>query len=379
MVSPSSSIADSSSQAASGKPWLELLNVLEPPNLIDYFMVNPPLGFKSLKLTSASKPYPAFLASFDLLTTLDEEGLFLRQLVKRFSWLGGLFRYPALFIGTTATEYANYPHLQNYDDLRQSLLAEFKRCQAQLLIVKDIPQNSPLLTAQENAAADAVIECCRQAGFSIVAGQALAYVPIDFSSLDQFFGRMSKSRRKDFRKKLKESASLKIEELKSGDPIFYDESFLADFYKMYLNVYEQSEIHFDLLSPAFFKALLQDNSNNGRIFIYKSGEDLIGYNFCFVHNNMLVDKYVGFLYPQAREANLYFVSWFYNLEYALKEGLKTYIAGWTDPAVKASLGASFTLTRHAVYVRNPLLRAILQRFQHLFEADKDWVSNGSDV
>jgi uncharacterized protein len=379
MVSPSSSIADSSSQAASGKPWLELLNVLEPPNLIDYFMVNPPLGFKSLKLTSASKPYPAFLASFDLLTTLDEEGLFLRQLVKRFSWLGGLFRYPALFIGTTATEYANYPHLQNYDDLRQSLLAEFKRCQAQLLIVKDIPQNSPLLTAQENAAADAVIECCRQAGFSIVAGQALAYVPIDFSSLDQFFGRMSKSRRKDFRKKLKESASLKIEELKSGDPIFYDESFLADFYKMYLNVYEQSEIHFDLLSPAFFKALLQDNSNNGRIFIYKSGEDLIGYNICFVHNNMLVDKYVGFLYPQAREANLYFVSWFYNLEYALKEGLKTYIAGWTDPAVKASLGASFTLTRHAVYVRNPLLRAILQRFQHLFEADKDWVSNGSDV
>lgn len=379
MVSPSPSIADSSSQAASGKPWLELLNILEPPSLIDYFMVNPPLDFKSLRLTSADKPYPAFLASFDLLTTLDQEGLVLRRLVKRFPWLGGLFRYPALFIGTTATEYANYPYLQNYDDLRQSLLAEFKRCQAQLLIVKDLPQNSPLLTAEENAAADAVIECCRQAGFSIVAGQALAYVPINFSSLDQFFGRMSKSRRKDFRKKLKESASLKIEELKSGDPIFADESFLDKLYKMYLHVYEQSEIHFDLLSPAFFKALLQDDSNNGRIFTYKSGEDLIGYNICFIHNNMLVDKYVGFLYPQAREANLYFVSWFYNLEYALREGLKIYIAGWTDPAVKASLGADFTLTRHAVYVRNPLLRAILQRFQHLFEADKDWVSSGNDV
>jgi hypothetical protein len=40
--------------------------------------------------------------------------------------------------------------------------------------------------------------------------------------------------------------------------------------------------------------------------------------------------------------------------------------------VKAFLGASFTLTRHAVYARNPLLRALLRRLARHFESDRRW-------
>jgi predicted N-acyltransferase len=90
-----------------------------------------------------------------------------------------------------------------------------------------------------------------------------------------------------------------------------------------------------------------------------------------------VDKYIGLVYPEARNFNLYFVSWFQNLEYALKRGLKTYIAGWTDPKVKASLGAKFTMTRHAVYVRNWLLRSLISRFKHVFESDTKVLSADS--
>ena len=70
--------------------------------------------------------------------------------------------------------------------------------------------------------------------------------------------------------------------------------------------------------------------------------------------------------------NLYFVSWINNLEYAQRNGLKTYIAGWTDPQVKLELGARFTFTRHAVYVRNPILRAILRVISTQFESDRSW-------
>jgi uncharacterized protein len=87
---------------------------------------------------------------------------------------------------------------------------------------------------------------------------------------------------------------------------------------------------------------------------------------------MLLDKYVGFAYPQAREFNLYFVSWFHNLEYALERGLKCYVAGWTDPEIKRHLGARFTFTHHAVYIRNPWLRRLLSHFKHHFEADSQW-------
>ena len=63
------------------------------------------------------------------------------------------------------------------------------------------------------------------------------------------------------------------------------------------------------------------------------------------------------------------MSWFVNLDYAVQQGLKFYIAGWTDPEVKAQLGAKFTFTRHLVWIQQPALRYVLGKFKHLFEAD----------
>lgn len=77
----------------------------------------------------------------------------------------------------------------------------------------------------------------------------------------------------------------------------------------------------------------------------------------------------AFGYPAAREHNLYFVSWFVNLQYALAHKLTHYVAGWTDPQVKKSLGAQFVFTSHAVHVRNPLVRNLLRPFKSLFESD----------
>ena len=105
------------------------------------------------------------------------------------------------------------------------------------------------------------------------------------------------------------------------------------------------------------------------MFCYWHQDVLIGFNLCYQHGDMLIDKYIGLRYPQARQHNLYFVSWFANLDYALAHGLKYYVAGWTDPQVKASLGARFTLTRHLVWARHPLLRQLLTRFRHHFESD----------
>lgn len=350
-----------------------LLNVVEPAYLIDTFLNNPPLDFASMQVHSEETETPAFLADFDLLTTLDEVAISVRVLFERFPILKRLVCFPTLFVGTTATEYANYPDRPNYLPLIGALMTQMRARKAQLLIVKDIPENSPLLTERENQKASQLLKECTEAGFLSVAGQALAYVPIDFASIDEYMMRLSKSRRKEFRKKIKDSAHVVVEELSCGDPEFCDGVFLEKLYDMYLQVYRQSEIHFDLLSRNFFHDLLNSSHQGGKVFLYKVGGRLIGYNICFVHENRLVDKYVGFVYPEAREANLYFLSWFYNLEYALKNRLEYYIAGWTDPKVKAALGASFTLTRHAVYIRNPILRAILKPLQHLFESDQNFV------
>jgi hypothetical protein len=105
------------------------------------------------------------------------------------------------------------------------------------------------------------------------------------------------------------------------------------------------------------------------VFVFEHQRRIIGWKLCCAHGGMLIDKYVGFSYPEARWFGLFFVSWSACLQYALRHGLNHYVIGWTDPAVKAYLGARFTFTRHAVWVRNPLLHTGLRRPSHLFEAD----------
>jgi hypothetical protein len=345
-------------------------NLLEPPSLLRHFRDLPPQDFSVLDLGAGLL---AFSTRFDLLTTMDPvtrkklEALPLSHLWRRF------FYSHTCFIGTTVTEYVPLPKETLPDILINGILASLS-LHYPFLIIKDIPTEAVLVGDAAHAYAQLLMHVCQDSGYVLVEGQMLAYVPMDFPSIDAFLARLSHARRKDIRRKLKSAAKLEIEIMYTGDVSFQNEAVLADLYELYLNVYRQSEIHFDLLTAAFFRATLQNPSNHGVVFVYRAKGEIVAYNICFVEHNMLIDKYVGFLYPQSRDYNLYTVSWFRNLDYALEKGLSYYVAGWTDPEIKRYLGAQFTLTRHAVHVRNPVLRAVLRSFKSLFEADHRWQS-----
>jgi len=346
----------------------EFRNLLEPPALIAHFLAHPPEGFSVLATRSGT---PAFIAPFDLLTTAD---VALRKRVAAlplYRWWGRLLRPRTCFVGTTVSEYALFPCRAEAGALVAEWLADHAR-RRPFLIVKDIPQHSPLLDQASNAQAHAIAQACERAGFVLLEGQALAWVPIDFESRDDYLSRLSPGRRRDIRRKLRARAALDVEEIPAGAPAFGDLALRDEFYALYLEVYAQSEIHFDRLSRTFFDALLQDATSGGIVFVYRQAGRMIGWNLCFVVGEALVDKYVGFSYPAAREHNLYFVSWMHNLEYARQHELCCYIAGWTDPEIKAYLGARFTFTRHAVRPRSRLLRAILRRLSGHFESDRAW-------
>ena len=343
-------------------------NQLEPESLLQAFLTHPPEGFY---IRPSSLGVPLFEANFDLLTTVEAP---LRQRVMGlpfYGWWGRWLKPRTCFVGSTVSEYVIFPKGETsallMAQLRKSVAPHFP-----FLIIKDIPQQSPLLDTRANGYAEALVTNAKQTGFVMVEGQALAWVPIDFTSEDEYLEHLSAGRRKDIRRKLRKRENLEISELATGSNVFNDAAVLDEYYRLYLNVFAQSEIHFDKLTREFFMAILQDSSNGGVVFTYRLAGRLIGYNLCFCHDGRLVDKYIGLEYPEARENNLYFVSWFHNLDYARRRGLSQYVAGWTDPEVKASLGAQFTFTRHAVFIRNPLLRIILQRLSSLFESDRKW-------
>ncbi len=344
-----------------------LHNLLEPAGLLRHFQEFPPEGFSALSLDGV----PAFSTPFDLLTTVPPATRRRLEALPLARWWKRLLRPDTCFVGTTVSEYALLPSATAPETFVRDLLADMAP-RYPFVIIKDIPTDAVLVGDAALDYSRRLAEACRKSGFVLVEGQALAYVPLDFATSEEFLARQSRARRKDLRRKLRSAAQLQIESIPTGDARFQDEALLAAFYALYLNVYRQSEIHFDLLSADFFRTLLRDPASQGIVFVYRAQGELIGYNLCFVANGMLVDKYVGFVYPQARDYNLYAVSWFHNLDYALAHGLRHYVAGWTDPESKRQLGAHFTLTRHAVYVRNPLLRRILTPFKRFFEADHQW-------
>lgn len=344
---------------------MQYLNQLEPNELVDDFLLNPPVDFTAWQTESG---LPMFAAEFDLLTTVEPS---LRNKIIKLPlyriW-GKWLRFNTAFVGTTVSEYALLPKGIAAEDLVEQLKRDYSK-KFSLLIIKDLPNQSVLLSDTANQYSHQFNESLKKQQFIAVEGQALAFVPCDYSSIDDYLSRLSYSRRKNFRRKLKAAKELDIKVLHSGDECFFEQSQLDYYYQLYENVYDQSEIHFDKLSSQFFQQLLQDKRNNGVIFAYYHNQQLIGYNICFIVNDTLVDKYVGFVYPHSYDFNLYYVSWFYNLQFMLDHQLKYYIAGWTDPEVKSTLGAQFTFTQHLVYIRNPILRWVLSRFSRYFETD----------
>lgn len=349
-------------------------NLLEPDPLVHQFLAHPPQDFEAFVSPEGA---PAFTTRFDLLTTLDKSVRRHLMALPLYRHWCRLLRPRTCFVGTTVSEYALFPrHVTP-----AALVAALKERYADeypFLIIKDVPQSSPLLDAASNAHARDFLAACQTSGFVLLEGQALAYVTIDFTSVDAYISRLSSGRRKDVRRKLRLQQALQIESVPTGSGCFAIPEVLDEYYALYLNVFLQSEIHFDLLSTDFFRALLQDASSGGIVFEYRHDGQLIGFNLCFRAGGKLIDKYIGLRYPDARALNLYFISWFHNLAYALEHKLTHYVAGWTDPEIKAYLGAQFTFTRHAVHVRNGLLRATLQRFARWFESDREWHEGHAD-
>lgn len=341
---------------------------LEPEALLEAFMAQPPDDFAVMRSVQGT---PSFVAPFDLLTTADDafrrriEGLPLYRHWRR------LLRWRTRFVGTTVSEYALLPRNVEPAELARELKAAHGR-ECRLLIVKDIAGDSPLLDEAGNRYVHAFAEACEREGYVLLEGQALAWVPIDFDSDDAYLARLSRSRRKNIRRKLRSREALEIELLHAGDACFHDEAVLAEFHALFENVYAQSEIHFDHPSAGYFRQIFQAAGSGGVVFVYRHQGQMIGWNLCYECGGKLIDKYIGLAYPAAREHNLYFVSWMHNLGYARTRGLSHYVAGWTDPEVKSFLGASMTFTRHAVYARNPLLRWLLRRLGGHFESDRAW-------
>ena len=100
-----------------------------------------------------------------------------------------------------------------------------------------------------------------------------------------------------------------------------------------------------------------------RLFLFYVEDKLAGFTLGMVSGNKFIFKTTGLDYSISRDYNLYYVAWFWMLDYCVQCHLRYFVAGQSNAAIKSYLGAISTPTVHAIYFRNPMLRWLARRLK----------------
>jgi predicted N-acyltransferase len=271
---------------------------------------------------------PAFFTDYDLDTTLTTFG---RNLVTAARRLGPrAFRVRLASLGSPCLEdigvgFRADVALARRPAILRALVEAFEAAAAAegcwLLALKDAPQDGlwPDLAA-----------AC---GYQATPGMPSATLAIDFPDMDAYLAGLGAGTRKDMRRKLKAMPGLRIVRTRS----------LAGLEARVLELYRQTRLRADLqfedLTAAYFTGVLERMGERAFCTLYFLGDELIAFNLLLQDVDTLLDKFFCMETDRGPAHNLYFVSWFVNVQHAIDHGLGRYQSGQADYENKLRLGS----------------------------------------
>lgn len=188
-------------------------------------------------------------------------------------------------------------------------------------------------------------------GFHRVNCQSHAQMQIDFGSVEEFLGRLSKAARKDLRRKMRVAPEVRV--IRSRDISAY----LEKIYDLYLETLARSPMAFGAYNRSFFEKICE-RVPGAEYTLYFVQEELIAFNLIVVKQDAMMDKNFCMDYRLGRQYNLYVLSWLENLRTCVERGIHLYYAGQGGEKTKVHLGATVT----PVYLLFKHRRAMLDRF-----------------
>ena len=297
---------------------------------------------------------PMFFSDYGLETTL-EEGRLRRAITAVRRYVPRFLMMRLACLGSPVTECAPigfHPEVPEHERpaLFTRLLHDFERTAreagATLLAVRDLTETQNFLHP-----------CL--ARYGRMPGLPGACLDIDFADIDAYLARLSKETRKDMRRKLKSRSEIRIERRTNIDDV------LPQVLELYRETKARSTLQFEDLTAAYFSGVLAGMPTRALCTLYYAGDRLLAANLLLHDRDTLIDKF--FCMSEAGRAhNLYFVSWFYNLELCLEYGLRRYRSGQAAYAGKLRLKSR--LEANDMYFRHvrPWVNALLLRIAPLF-------------
>jgi predicted N-acyltransferase len=138
---------------------------------------------------------------------------------------------------------------------------------------------------------------------------------------------------------------------------------------LYQQTLARASAQLETLTPAFFTEVATRMPGRAIFALYYAGDDLLAFNLLLEDDEVLLDKFFCMEAERGRAHNLYFLSWFYNLELCLARGLKRYRSGQANLGDKVRLGSRLTPTTMYFRHRNGLLNGALRALAPLVMGD----------
>ena len=204
-------------------------------------------------------------------------------------------------------------------------------------------------------------------GFARLGSLPVAVLDLPPAGEDIYLATLSAATRKDIRRKLAKADTVRIEMRRSIVGIEADITAL----------YESTRLHSGLdygdleqLPPGYFAEVSQALGNRAVFALYWVGDTLAAFNLLLVEQNRVIDKFLGMLYPLARDHNLYVVSWMANVRFCLANGVGTLQSGQTAYASKLRFGSRLVPSTIFFKHRRPAFNWVLHWFGPLFAFDR---------
>jgi len=305
------------------------------------------LAYRQQRLTAI---LPFFTADFSADSVLDPS---VKRLVSAARFIVPRFLvFKTLFCGSPFGEHGLIgvsPDENDRQGLLQAIVAKLKNFAKlqglSLIIFKDFP-------ASDTPALDLLCGL----GFFKADSFPSAIISLPYKTFDEYLASLSSGARKDLQRKLKKAnvgSALTTQVVESVDEI------IDDIYRLYINTYTAGATKFEKLTKQFF--LNVSNKGPGcRYFLYYIDGRLAAFNLCFVHDGLLIDKFIGFDYDLSRKYSLYFVSWCTNVQWCIENGIGSYQVGQTDYAPKTYLGCRLVPLYAYVRHTNGMINRFLQ-------------------
>lgn len=171
-------------------------------------------------------------------------------------------------------------------------------------------------------------------GFNRVPYRSCARLPIDFTSMEEYLGRLSRGARKDLRRKMRVAPRVRVIRSRTISP------YLDRIYRLYLETVARSPMALGIHNRLFFETICQ-TVPGAEYTLYFVQDKLAAFNLLVVQPEAMVDLFFCMDYTLGREYNLYVLSWLENVRTCIERKIQLYYAGQSTDKAKAHLGATF--------------------------------------